>query len=1010
MIPVQLTISGIYSYVQPVTIDFQPLVDAKLFGIFGPVGSGKSTILEAIMFVLFDRTNRLNKAGDDRYYNMMNLQSREMCIDFIFMAGHNHENKYRFYFLARRSSKDFQKVEVKDRSYYQWVKSDWKPLDKPDVLGMTYENFMQTVIIPQGKFREFIDQKPAARTLMLKELFHLDRFDIASKAFHQLAVVKDQHSFVEGQLSQFEELNKTVLKQLSKEINTISSDIEKNTVLESRLTKESNLLQLLQHIHQELMEVSDTVSTLESEKQFFQKKQHQLTRFLKIKEVFQDRIAKQMDLLHQAKSRKEELMEAISIDKQLTKEVKNANGRWQKAQAEFTHKDQIQQQIDDLQCILEIKDLKEQLNATLHQKQQLDLSIEEISRALQALELDLKKTPDIETAKQQAQSELHQLVQLKGWWTVHMVNKKQLNSLKQEITDTEEQINTIVTAQDKLSSKLDDEKQIKSKIEESQEQLRSLLVHNDWRTHARHLEKGKPCPLCGSVDHPKPLSSKSLEPDIIAARKQLSTLEDLLDQQRQLAQEVKIQTTKVVEKQQALQMLGHKFEIAEAEYIRHQKTYPGEIAPSDYPVDLPQAIEQHQLQIEGYNKELDLQRSKQERLQEVGNQRQELMLRLPVIISEKEKLQGKVEQLASMVKMLDYKVYQKKSSQQLEQMASQLEDKIQSIDLNYKIYLDQLTKSEQKLNQHKGQLQSLEQQITRIKVDADRLEVDLLKDCQRESLKGLKEVQKILALGLDPKVEQQELEQYTTDLKAAKIRQQALLKKMDGKRYHVEKHRQLTQQLEDVKLVLKQLSRNLSNKQFTLEQYQTRLKKKDTLKEDLQKLTDRRNNVQEICNLLRGNGFINFISSVYLQNLCKSANLRFTKLTGNSLSLELSPQNEFMVRDHLNNGKLRLLKTLSGGQIFQASLSLALSLAENVKDIKQADQSFFFLDEGFGSLDRISLQMVFESLKALQQENRIVGIISHVEDLQTEIDTFLSVEQHPEKGSLVHSSWLSSVN
>jgi exonuclease SbcC len=112
-----------------------------------------------------------------------------------------------------------------------------------------------------------------------------------------------------------------------------------------------------------------------------------------------------------------------------------------------------------------------------------------------------------------------------------------------------------------------------------------------------------------------------------------------------------------------------------------------------------------------------------------------------------------------------------------------------------------------------------------------------------------------------------------------------------------------------------------------------------------------------------------------------------------------------MVRDHLNDGKLRLLKTLSGGQIFQASLSLALSLAENVKNLNQADQSFFFLDEGFGSLDRVSLQLVFESLKLLQKENRIVGIISHVEDLQLEIDTYLKVTQDTRDGSIIRYSW-----
>ena len=158
MIPVLLTIKGLYSYIKADTIDFDPLVSAKLFGIFGPVGSGKSAILEAIMFVLFDRTTRLNKVGDDRYYNMMNLQSNETIIDFIFKGGTKNQTKYRFYFMARRSAKDFNKVEVKDRSYYKWSKNEWLPLNKPEGLGMTYDNFMQTVIIPQGKFRDFIDQ------------------------------------------------------------------------------------------------------------------------------------------------------------------------------------------------------------------------------------------------------------------------------------------------------------------------------------------------------------------------------------------------------------------------------------------------------------------------------------------------------------------------------------------------------------------------------------------------------------------------------------------------------------------------------------------------------------------------------------------------------------------------------------------------------------------------------------------------------------------------------------
>jgi exonuclease SbcC len=121
--------------------------------------------------------------------------------------------------------------------------------------------------------------------------------------------------------------------------------------------------------------------------------------------------------------------------------------------------------------------------------------------------------------------------------------------------------------------------------------------------------------------------------------------------------------------------------------------------------------------------------------------------------------------------------------------------------------------------------------------------------------------------------------------------------------------------------------------------------------------------------------------------------------------LEIDDNNTFWVIDYLNGGKKRLLKTLSGGQTFQASLCLALALAEKVKSLNEADQSFFFLDEGFGALDRNSLRVVFETLKALRHENRIVGIISHVEELQQEIEVYAKIELDAEKGSQVRYSF-----
>jgi len=86
-------------------------------------------------------------------------------------------------------------------------------------------------------------------------------------------------------------------------------------------------------------------------------------------------------------------------------------------------------------------------------------------------------------------------------------------------------------------------------------------------------------------------------------------------------------------------------------------------------------------------------------------------------------------------------------------------------------------------------------------------------------------------------------------------------------------------------------------------------------------------------------------------------------------------------------------------------LSLALALPENIQQSAGMDQQFFFLDEGFGTLDKESLAEVFDTLKSLQKERRIVGLISHVEELQQELDVYLQIEQNGDQGSRVKGSW-----
>src|SRR5699024_4790509 len=174
-------IEGIYSYQERQTINFEELTDSGLFGIFGATGSGKSSILEAISYALYGQTERLN-SRDKRTYNMMNLKSDRAFIAFDF---YNYENElYRATREFKRNTKNFEKIYTPEVVFYKYRNGTWEPLDHTDaqkIIGLSYDHFKRTIIIPQGQFREFLELTSAERTRMLKDIFQLQRYDLQDK-------------------------------------------------------------------------------------------------------------------------------------------------------------------------------------------------------------------------------------------------------------------------------------------------------------------------------------------------------------------------------------------------------------------------------------------------------------------------------------------------------------------------------------------------------------------------------------------------------------------------------------------------------------------------------------------------------------------------------------------------------------------------------------------------------------------------------------------------------------
>ena len=110
---------------------------------------------------------------------------------------------------------------------------------------------------------------------------------------------------------------------------------------------------------------------------------------------------------------------------------------------------------------------------------------------------------------------------------------------------------------------------------------------------------------------------------------------------------------------------------------------------------------------------------------------------------------------------------------------------------------------------------------------------------------------------------------------------------------------------------------------------------------------------------------------------------------------------ELDVIDHYNGGQ-RSVKSLSGGESFQASLALALGLSDEVRlSAGGIKMDSMFVDEGFGTLDSEALQKAFKALSGITEGNRLVGIISHVDLLKEKIDRQIIVKKERTGGSTV---------
>lgn len=1024
MIPIELTIQGLYSYQERQTIDFTKLTAANLFGIFGTVGSGKSSILEAITFAIYGRTDRLNLSGDNRYYNMMNLRSNELLIDFIFETGKD-QARYRATARCTRNSRNFDEVRAPERGAYRRSGGDWIPIAQEELeiaVGLSYDNFKRTIIIPQGQFQEFLQLGNRDRTRMMKELFNLEKYEFFYKVVSLEKKNDKELTTIKGKLQQLGDIDPIQVKVLETYLTEIEDKIKVQSQSLQHNQQKEEALRTLKGKVQEKKDTEVLMSNLRAKEPQIDALQKEIHRyeqgvigFKHLLDSLRITTRKKTDRETRLKGDLKKLHDATAAITRLEEQLQSMMPAYEK-------REQLNRKAEELGSLLQMKNIQQQI---IHAEGRLKNGTklcEDISLKIDELKVQKEEQEEKIRILRENKPDLSLLSSIKAWHIEHRGLLEQARGLHKEFQELDQKHKEVETEQEKwltdpiFATRLPGEdyttwlKLIETAREELRKEERIVQEkENHWRvrsqlkTYAEELEDNKPCPLCGSLHHPDRFSSEDMEEERskLSARKQACEnrkekltrvdreLALLWNRQKDIDKQKSNQQRKVKEVQEKIEVLERAFTWNDfRDEVALDKAFTAAKEGEEQLIALEKELRETTTLIEEEQK-------KKARYQETLEEIKTLHAGLVA------ELRTRAQQLTLVLP----NEHEGKEPNDIQQEVHQLQQQFSQLEKSHKEYTDLLRDQERFKGELRGVIETNTKELEEEKRSINTLQHQLQDQLHQSEFKTLEEVTQLLSEPINIEEGKQTVDLFKEQLLRVQTSLEQLTREIGDRKYDSNHHEEVVTTIELLKKENDQLNQEHGKVTDQLKRLLDNLSIHARLQADAEKLETRAENIRTMKSLFKASGFVNYVSSVYLQNLCHAANDRFFQLTRQQLSLEITEDNNFQVRDFLNGGKVRNVKTLSGGQTFQASLSLALALADNIQHITQSSQNFFFLDEGFGSLDKESLNVVFDTLKTLRKENRVVGVISHVEEMQQEIDVHLRIENDPEQGSLIHPSW-----
>lgn len=676
----------------------------------------------------------------------------------------------------------------------------------------------------------------------------------------------------------------------------------------------------------------------------------------------------------------------------------------------------------------EHQNVSSQIEKLEQQRQQLLPQLEGQNQAVEQQEALLAEKRSVHAALDGVEAKLERLLQ----------GQKEVTATQQALHRLEKDWETCLTAQQDVKSAQTAYEQA-WKHAAQQERSYSGLQRAFWEEQAgllaQELEEGQPCPVCGSIHHPAlaPLSPHA------PTEVELKQAKTDWDQAQQVAQECSLEAgkRKAAWEQQTRQLLNA------------METYVEDPVLERIPEQLQACIQQVDAQhvqlgqdIQAMRQDLTLRERLAREIQKgeqaltgLQNQYKKMEQSLAELDLTQSRWKG---QQAQLKERICRQIQGKCPDGTLDMATERVIQELQLASETYKQGQAELKRMEDKLvrmHQLDRQIPQTEQRVGELeeKIASYRIWMATTEN-QKENLQGqMEQLKSGLAYPNQVEAEKQlqdlvarqnALERTWKEAEQCFSAQRMELAGVDAAAQQLNKllEQQPEEDLEAGEALRLQLSQQRGEMERTQRDIHSRLTNNSTA---LKRMQERANDLAELektyawvrtlsntaNGTLQGKEKIaleTYIQMTYFDGVIRRANVRLMAMTGGHYELKrrVEAENnrsqsglELDVIDHYN-GSQRSVKSLSGGESFQASLALALGLADEVQSAAGGIRlDTMFVDEGFGSLDEEALRQAIGALADLAQGNRLVGIISHVAELKEKIDKQVVVRKDRTGGS-----------